>query len=171
MLGALPPGNLRLAADQGRESFHDRTADNSLPTCRWGTCPDARDIGLWSSLATGKQLTNCDPTRPIFFGLLGGGGGSPVGSARPPSHVRLLLCGSPSLPGFAVPARRFIAVTTQCSAVSPQRGGTVCAQPPPCSPRCPAAAAARPAAPSPQSPQLPCPDPDGPPAAAPRLCP
>lgn len=59
VLAALYPGRLCLAANQGRESLHDRTASDP-PTCRQGKCLDAheeclqkvptknaREVGLW----------------------------------------------------------------------------------------------------------------------------
>lgn len=50
MLAALSPGRLRLAADQGRESSHDRAAsDPRLPVGQMPGCPgkNAGEIGLW----------------------------------------------------------------------------------------------------------------------------
>lgn len=155
---AVSPRRPRLAAQPGRRSLHARTADKP-PICRgagaqtpWKKCP-----GYGRRPGTQKQLP-ATQREPFSLGFLEGAG-------------RLLfpLCGPASVsalmpPGFAVPARNFIAVMTWCFAVSPQGAGTV---------HIPAAAAAtfpslprsaaRPGAPGPQPP---CPNPDRPPAAA-----
>lgn len=140
----------------------------NLPFAGGGRCPDALEKMPWDGRRPGpqKQLP-ATQREPFSLGFLEGAGLACRISPTPLSRPPFPLCGPASLsslmpPGFAVPARNFIAVRTWCFAVSPHGAGTL---------HTPAAATAtfpslpRPAArPGATGPQPPCPSPDRPPA-------